>query len=119
MRALMQSFLVMLATATDRQLVQHVQYLKKENGILRKKLGKRVQVTDSERRQLLRFGKPVGKAINHLVSIVTPSTFLRWIREERREARRPKKPKNKPERFVQSIKQECLDHFICFGEDHL
>ncbi|MBL8823978.1 MAG: transposase [Planctomycetia bacterium] len=23
------------------------------------------------------------------------------------------------ERFVQSIKQEALDHFICFGEDHL
>ena len=23
------------------------------------------------------------------------------------------------ERFVQSIKQECTDHFICFGEDHL
>jgi putative transposase len=23
------------------------------------------------------------------------------------------------ERFVQSVKMECLDHFVCFGEDHL
>jgi putative transposase len=23
------------------------------------------------------------------------------------------------ERFVQSIKLECLDHFVCFGEEHL
>jgi putative transposase len=23
------------------------------------------------------------------------------------------------ERFVQSAKQECLDNFVCFGEDHL
>ncbi len=98
MRTLMQSFLVMLATATDRQLAKQVQYLKKENGILKRKLGKRVQVTISERRQLLRFGKPVGKAIKDLVSIVSPGTFLRWIREERREIGLPKKPKTKPGR---------------------
>lgn len=44
MRALMQSFLVMLATATDRQLAKQVQYLKKENGILRKRLERYQQV---------------------------------------------------------------------------
>jgi putative transposase len=33
----------------------------------------------------------------------------------------PKKPNLNPhaERFVQSIQRECLDHFVCFGEDHL
>ncbi|MBL8823005.1 MAG: transposase [Planctomycetia bacterium] len=98
MRALMQSFLVMLATATDRQLAKQVQYLKKENGILRKRLPKRIVLTDKERRQLLRFGKPVGKAIKELIGIVTPDTFLRWVREERREQARPKKVKRKPGR---------------------
>lgn len=55
MRAFMQSFLVMLATATDRQLAKQVQYLKAENRILRNLLGQRVLVTPQERQQLLRF----------------------------------------------------------------
>lgn len=103
MRALMQSFLIMLATATDRQLAQQVQYLKKENGILRKRLGKRVLVTDKERRQLLKFGKPVGKAIKELISIVTPRTFLGWVNNEKKDAitrkksRKPGRPKTQEE----------------------
>lgn len=24
-----------------------------------------------------------------------------------------------PERFIQSVKRECLDHFVVFGETHL
>jgi putative transposase len=97
MRALMQSFLVMLATATDRELAKQVQYLKKENGILRKRLPKRVIVTDKERRQLLKFGKPVGKAIKKLIGIVSPRTFLNWVNDEKRDATRRKK-KRKPGR---------------------
>lgn len=97
MRALMQSFLMMLATATDRELAKQVQYLKKENGILRKRLPKRVLVTDKERRQLLKFGKPVGKAIKELISIVTPRTFMGWVNDEKKDATRRKK-KRKPGR---------------------
>jgi hypothetical protein len=31
---------------------------------------------------LLRVGKPLGTAIKKLVTIVSPDTFLRWIRDE-------------------------------------
>ncbi len=98
MRALMQSFLVMLATATDRQLAKQVQFLKAENSILRGRLGSRVLVTPRERRKLLRFGKPVGKAIKELISIVTPRTFLGWVNNEKKVATGCRKKKNKPGR---------------------
>ncbi len=98
MRALMQSFLVMLATATDRQLAKQVQFLKAENRIMRNRLGSRLLVTPSERRQLLRFGKQVGKAIKELISIVTPRTFLGWVNNEKKVAAECRKKKNKPGR---------------------
>ena len=94
----MKSFLIMLATATDRQLAQHVQYLKTENRILRKRLGKKVMVTPQERRLLLKFGKPIRKAIKELISIVTPRTFLEWINNEKKDTTGQAKKKRKPGR---------------------
>jgi hypothetical protein len=42
----------------------------------------RITVTSSERQRLLKFGAKLGSAIRQLITIVTPDTFLRWIREE-------------------------------------
>ncbi|HMO34731.1 MAG TPA: integrase core domain-containing protein, partial [Gemmatales bacterium] len=61
------------------------------------RLPKRVLVTDKERRQLLKFGKLVGKAIKELISIVTPRTFLSWLNQEKKDARGNRK-KTKPGR---------------------
>jgi putative transposase len=79
---LLQSFLLLLAGATDKALARQVQYLKVENGILRAKLPKRITVTPAERRKLLHFGKPLGPAIKHLIGIVSPRTFARWASGE-------------------------------------
>lgn len=54
----------------------------------RGKLPGRITVSPKERQRLLRFGAKLGKAINQLVTIVTPGTFLRWIREDKRAARK-------------------------------
>ena len=88
-----------LALATDRELAKQVQYLKVQNRILRDKLPKKITITRSERARLLKFGKPVRLAIHQLVTIVIPSTFVRWVREAKdRKAKktpktgRPKKP---------------------------
>jgi len=62
--------------------------LKIENEILRGKLPARVTNSPKERQRLLRFGAKLGKAINQLVTIVTPGTLLRWIREDKRAARK-------------------------------
>lgn len=84
MARLFHAFMLVVTRATDRELARQVQFLKAENQILRGKLPKRVVVTPSERRRLLKFGKPLGPAIKHLVGIVSPTTFARWIREANR-----------------------------------
>ena len=83
MTRLVHSFFLLLASATDRELARHVQYLKEENRILRERLPKRITVTARERRRLLKFGKPVGPAIKDLITIVSPRTFARWVSAEK------------------------------------
>jgi putative transposase len=72
----------MLANATDRELTRQIQYLKAENRILRDKLPRRIMVTAAERQRLLKYGKPLGKAIRELITIVSPRTFARWLNGE-------------------------------------
>jgi putative transposase len=86
-----QALMLVLAQATEKELAAQVQYLKAENQILRARLPKRIIVTPVERRRLLKLGRPLGAAINALITIVTPGTFVRWIREAKR---------NKPVRNV-------------------
>ena len=74
---------VLIATATDRELAQALQYLKVENRLLRERLPKSIRVTPTERRELLKFGTPLGTAINDIITIVTPRTFRRWLTVEK------------------------------------
>jgi putative transposase len=78
------AFMLLLAKATDRELARMVSYLKEENRILRARLPERINVTPKERQRLLRFGRNLGTAVYQVVTIVSPSTFLRWLREERK-----------------------------------
>jgi len=83
-RTLYTAMMVLLAKATDRELARMVSYLKEENKILRARLPEQINTTQREREQLLRFGRHLGTAIYSVVTIVTPGTFLRWLREERK-----------------------------------
>jgi putative transposase len=94
-----QRLLILLAHATDRELARQVQYLKNENRVLRARLPKHIMTTPAERARLLKYGRPVGLAINQLITIVVPGTFHRWVREAKGQKRkkvakigRPKKP---------------------------
>jgi hypothetical protein len=51
-------------------------------------------VTPQERDRLLKFVRPVGKAIKDLITIVTPRTFAQWVSHEKKAAK-GKKPKKK------------------------
>ena len=67
-------------------------YLKVENEVLRNKLPARIiTITPKERQRLVKFGSKLGKALHELLTIVTPVTFLRRIREEKRAGKRPTK----------------------------
>jgi putative transposase len=81
-KAFLHSFFALLASATDKALAEYLEYLKAENRILRSKLPARVPVTPAERERLVKLGKPLGKAIKDLITIVSPRTFLRWANGE-------------------------------------
>jgi putative transposase len=82
--------LALIASATDRELAKYIQFLKEENKILRARIPGVIHTRPEERERLIKFGKAIGRAIEELLTIVSPSTFYRWLREEQG----PKKKKN-------------------------
>lgn len=73
---------VILAGVLNEHQRRVIEYLKAENQALREQIGgKRVKLTDIERRRLAVLGKAVGrKTLSEICSIVTPDTILRWHR---------------------------------------
>ncbi|XZE56515.1 integrase core domain-containing protein [Planctomycetaceae bacterium SH139] len=100
MAAILHPLLTLLASLTRQELAQQVTYLKAENAILRSKLPDRITLNNQERRRLVRHGKKLGPRIKELISIVSYSTFRRWIRTiEDGPTKRPNsKSENKPGR---------------------
>lgn len=94
MLQLFHPLLTLIAIASDSLLAKYVLYLKKENRILRDRLPGEIHTKPHERSQLLKYCKPLGKAINELITIVTPGTFHRWIRDEKKG--RKKNPAGRP-----------------------
>lgn len=57
-------------------------YLIAENRILRNQIDGRVQLTDSERKELAALGAQLGKkALAEIVTVATPDTILAWNRK--------------------------------------
>jgi putative transposase len=75
MQRIFNPLLLLLLTGSTKDLINQIQYLKIENGILRSKLPKIVPVTDVEKRRLIRYGKKLGAALKWLITIVTYRTF--------------------------------------------
>ena len=97
MTRLLHPLLLLLARATEKELVLQIEYLREENRILRSKLPKRISVTTAERARLMKLGVRLGSAIKELITIVHPRTFARWISEgkskrKRRKRGRPREP---------------------------
>lgn len=79
MAKLFHPLLTLIASATDRELAKYVQFLKEENNFVRSRLGGEVHTRPEERQRLLEFGKALGRAIEKLITIVSPATFYRWV----------------------------------------
>ncbi len=104
MKRFVHPLLMLLARATQNELVQVVEYLKTENRILRAKLPKRIDVTPAERARLLKLGERLGSKIKEVVTIVHPRTFARWLTESRSGTKRRKRGRpRKPEQIRQLI----------------
>ncbi len=97
MPAIFHPLLALIASVTDRQLARYVEFLKEENKILRTRIKGQVHTRPEERRRLLQLGKALGQGIEELITIVTPATFYRWIRDENEpETKRRKGGSRKP-----------------------
>jgi len=97
MKAILQPFLLLLAKTTDHELARQLQFLRVENEMLRRRLPRRISVTAGERRLLIKFGKPLGKALQELLSIVSPRTFARWLARPTKNTRPSRsRPRGRP-----------------------
>ncbi len=79
-------FHLMLATLlgwVEREQRDVIHFLREENRVLKAQLhGRRVRLTDQQRRRLAVLGHSVGRrALRHIATLVTPDTILRWHRE--------------------------------------
>jgi hypothetical protein len=74
---------MMFAGWVNRHQLDVIEYLHKENRVLKERLGGRcLRFTDAERRRLARKAQALGrKILNELETLVTPDTLLRWYRE--------------------------------------
>ena len=106
MKRFIHPLLLLLARATEKELVQTIEYLKTENRMLRNKLPKRIEVTPAERARLLKLGVRLGSKIKEIVTIVHPRTFARWLSESR-SGRKPRK-RGRP-RTAEQIRQLIIE----------
>jgi putative transposase len=79
----LQFFLTALAGWLSRQQQDVIGYLAEENRVLRAQLrGRRLRLTDDQRRRLGARGHRLGRAaLRQVATIVTPDTILRWHRQ--------------------------------------
>lgn len=85
--------LALIASSTNNELIKYVEYLKRENKLLRARLPKQIHTTYEERQTLIKYGKAIGRAIEELITIASPGTFYRWVREAKNGKPAPKNPK--------------------------
>jgi putative transposase len=116
--------LVFLIHMTQSIMLRQIAYLKAENAVLRSRCPKNVQTTPAERSLLIRLGKPLGNAIQELLSLVHYKTFQRWVRDEakplsekaKRPPGRPPIPQNIEELILRLAKETSWGYARIQGE---
>ena len=72
--------IAMVAGWLQRHQQQVITYLLEENRVLKAQLdGRRLRLTDTERRRLATLAHPLGRQrLKELATLVTPDTLMRW-----------------------------------------
>src|SRR5512145_1027602 len=73
--------LAYITGSVDQELLLRNEYLVTENRVLRRQVQGRLRLTDSERIDLAKVGKRLGrKVLSEVAQIVRPETILGWHR---------------------------------------
>src|SRR2546428_1383998 len=74
--------IAMIAGWLQRHQQQFITYLLAENRVLKAQLGgRRLRLTDTERRRLAALAHPLGrKRLKEIATLVTPDTLMRWYK---------------------------------------
>ncbi len=118
LRRLVEPMYLAFMQATHADLATQIEYLRAENRILRKKLGTKLKVTKAERQGLGTPGIVIHDNDTKLCGGFDAALRAVGWRPKRIRVRAPKL-NGYAERWVGSVKRECLDHFVCFGKGHL
>ena len=72
--------IAMMAGWLQRHQQQVITYLQEENRVLKAQLsGRRLRLTDTERRRLAALAYPLGRQrLKEVATLATPETLLRW-----------------------------------------
>src|SRR6266446_1323749 len=69
----------------SEDLAKENDFLRQENKILRSKLGRRVPLTEADRRTLVRYRLSIRERLAEVMTIVRPETLLAWNRRMKRQ----------------------------------
>ncbi len=73
--------LALVSGRVEEEILLRNEYLAAENGILKSKLNRSLQLNNYERIRLAKIGKRIGlKALKEIACIVKPETILEWFR---------------------------------------
>src|SRR6266511_2200143 len=106
---ILQLLLAMLAGWIQRYQQQVITYLIEENRVLKAQLrGRRLRLTDTERRRLAALAHPLGhKRLQKVATIATPDTLMRWYHRliaQKFDGSRHRRPLGQP-RVAEEIEQ--------------
>jgi len=104
-RNVFSELLPLLGKMTQENLTHQIEYLKVENEILRKRVGRNIRPTPIERRKLVKFGVPLGKDLRNIITVVTYETFLLWVRNYKRDKNPDKVSKRGRPKTLEEIRQ--------------
>src|SRR6266702_5695470 len=79
---ILQILIAMVAGWLQRHQQQVISYLLEENRVLKAHLGgRRLRLTDTERRRLAALAHPLGRTrLKEIATLATPDTLLRWYK---------------------------------------
>ena len=101
--------IAMVAGWLQRHQQQLITYLLEENRVLKAQLGgRRLRLTDTERRRLATRAHPLGRQrLKEVATLVTPDTLLRWYKRliaQKFDGSRHRRPLGRP-RVTEEIEQ--------------